>query len=404
MRVAVYHNLPPGGALRVLAEFVGRTCREHEYDLYQVDLGPSDGFAYARDRAEQHDPAPFVARVFRYPVLAPVAARAITGSAWLATAPHWLWRAERRVAADINAGGYDAVLVHPCQVTHTPSLLRHLTVPSLHYMQEPRRRSFEAGFQAPPPGAPLVRRAARTAQEAVLRRQDRAAALAATRIACNSYYSAESIRRGYGRDAIVCYPGVDTDAFDLGPGTPAGVRPSVMSVGALEAVKGHDLVVRALALVPQPVRPRLIVVYERCDDSYRREVERLAASTGVEVRLHQGISDAELARLYGSAAVTALAARLEPFGLVPLESMACGTPVIAVREAGYRETVEDGVSGYLVERSPEALAEGIARILRGALGRSRPDVRAGAVERWAWDAAVKRHVEALAATADERRR
>jgi len=387
----------------VLAEFVRRTCGEHEYDLYRVDLGRGDGFAYARDRAEQHDLAPFVARSFLYPVLGRVAAPAITGRTWMATAPHWLWRAEGRIAADIAARGYDAALVHPCQVTHTPSLLRHLTVPSLHYMQEPRRRSFEAGFQAPPPGTPLVRLTARKAQEAVLRRRDSAAALAATRIACNSYYSAEWIQRSYGRDATVCYPGVDTEVFDTGPGPPPGVRPSVMSVGALEAVKGHDLVVRALALIPEPVRPALDLVYERGDDSYRREVERLAAAAGVEVRLHRGIPDAELAQLYRSAAATALAARLEPFGLVPLESMACGTPVVAVREAGYRETVQDGVGGYLVERSPAAVADGIARVLRRALGRSRAEVRAGVVDRWSWDAAVKRQLEVLAATADERR-
>lgn len=403
MRVAIYHNLPPGGALRVLAEFVRRTRGEHEYDLYTVDLGRNDGFAYTRDRAEQHDLTPFVARSFRYPVLGPAGSRVVTGRLWMATAPLWLWRAGRRIAADIDARGYDVALVHPCQVTHTPSLLRRLSVPSLHYMQEPRRRSFEVGFQGPPPGTSLVHRTVRLAQERVLRRSDRAAALAADRIACNSCYSAESIQRSYGRDPVVCHPGVDTDVFDIGPGVEFAGRPSVLSVGALEAVKGHDQVVRAVALVPEDDRPALDLVYERCDESYRTEVERLAASTGVELRLHRGISDSELARLYRSAAVTVLAARLEPFGLVALESMACGTPVVAVREAGYRETVEHGRGGYLVERSPAALAGGIARVLRGDLGRSPAAVRAGVVQRWGWDAAVKRQLELLVATADERR-
>lgn len=404
MRVAIYHNLPPGGALRVLAEFVRRTSGEHEYDLYTVDLGRGDGFAYARDRAEQHDLAPYVARSFRYPVLGPAVSRMVTGRLWLASGPHWLWRAERRIAADIDARGYDVALVHPCQVTQTPSLLRHLSTPSLHYMQEPRRRSFEAGFQAAPPGTALVHRAVRQAQERVLRRRDRAAALAAGRIACNSYYSAESIQRSYGRDAAVCHLGVETKAFDLAADVEVAVRPSVLTVGALEAVKGHDQVVCAVALLPQGVRPTVDLVYERCDERYRAHVETLAASTGVELRLHRGIPDAELARLYRSAAATVLAARLEPFGLVPLESMACGTPVVAVREAGYRETVEDGRSGYLVERSPAALAEGINRILRGDLGCSPGDMRAGVVRDWGWDAAVKRQLELLAATAETRRR
>ena len=45
MKVAIYHNLPPGGAMRVLHEFVRRSHTEHEYDLYSVDLGRLEGFA-----------------------------------------------------------------------------------------------------------------------------------------------------------------------------------------------------------------------------------------------------------------------------------------------------------------------------------------------------------------------
>lgn len=397
MRAAIYHNLPPGGALRVLDEFVRRTRTEHEYDLYTVDLGLFDTFAYARDRAEQHDPSAAARHTYRYPV----APAALPHPLWVATAGWWMDRVQRRIAADINRRGYDVALVHPCRVTHTPAILRYLEVPALHYMHEHRRRSFEAGYQTPDPAAPLGRRAAAGLVERDLRRRDLAAARAAGRIVCNSHYTAECIRRSYGRDATVCYPGVDGATFDVGPEPPRR-GPSVVSVGALERVKGHDLIVAALALLPPASRPALDLVYERVDPAFAAEVGDAARAAGVELRLHRGISDADLAGLYRRASATVVAARLEPLGLVPLESLACGTAVVAVREAGYRETVDDGVNGYLVPRSPAALADGISRVLAGGLGRTPDQLRATVIPAWGWEAAVKRQLEQLAITAEGR--
>ena len=401
MKVAVYHNLPPGGALRVLYEFVRRSAGEHEYDLYTLDLGPLDGFAYARGRAEQHDLTLHVQRCFRYPVAPAAAAAALAGRPWLVSAPWWMDRVHRRIAADMNARQYDVVLVNSCSITHTPSLLRYLDAPSLYYMQEPRRRSFEAGYQVSDKGTPIGRRVAAGAVERALRASDRAAVAGAGRIACNSYYSAESIRRAYGRDAAVCYLGVDSEVFRA-DGPRAAGPPYVVSVGALEAVKGHDVVVEAAAMLPPGSRPAVHVVYERFDPGFRAALEALAAAKGVELRLHAGVSDPELAVLYRGAMATVAAARLEPFGLVPLESMCCGTPVVVFREAGYRETVDDGVNGYLVDRSTADVAAAVARVMAGALDRTPQQIRRTVVPRWGWDAAVKRQLEQLSMAADLR--
>lgn len=400
MRIAIYHNLPPGGALRVLCDFVRRAAGEHELDLYTVDLGRFDGFSYARRRAEQHDLSPHVARTFRYPVLRPAASRLMAVSpAWQMTGPHWLWRAERRIAEDIDARRYDVALVCSCRVTHSPSLLRHLRTPSLYYMQEPRRRTFEVDYQPGDPAAGVVRKVVAGGMERLLRRADRGAVHGATRLATNSCYSAEYIQRSYGRDADVCYLGVDTETFRL-DGRDRTRRQSVISVGALDASKGHALVVEALALLPESSRPALDVVYERCDDRYQAHVQTLATGTGVKLRLHSGISDVELAGMYGTASATAVGARLEPFGLVALESLACGTPVVAVREAGLRETVDHGVNGYLMPRSPAAMADGLTRILSGDLRRTPEQLRATVVPKWSAEGATKRVLEQLRATMD----
>ena len=53
----------------------------------------------------------------------------------------------------------------------------------------------------------------------------------------------------------------------------------------------------------------------------------------------------------------------EPFGLVALESMACATPVLAVNEGGYKESIVDGVSGYLLPRNEKLFAEKIIYLI-----------------------------------------
>ena len=82
---------------------------------------------------------------------------------------------------------------------------------------------------------------------------------------------------------------------------------------------------------------------------------------------------------------------MEPFGLAPLEAMACGLPVVAVKEGGVRETVVDGVTGFLTQRDPEEFAECIRQLLenhnlRRQFGeQAREHVRAF----WTWERAAQ---------------
>ena len=59
----------------------------------------------------------------------------------------------------------------------------------------------------------------------------------------------------------------------------------------------------------------------------------------------------------------AVSSRLEPFGFAPLEANACGAPVVAVAEGGVRETVRDGLNGFLVDDEPDAIARAMDRLL-----------------------------------------
>ena len=89
----------------------------------------------------------------------------------------------------------------------------------------------------------------------------------------------------------------------------------------------------------------------------------LAREMGVVLEIKIMVSENELIDLYNRAKIFAYAPYLEPFGLAPLEAMACGTPVVAVKEGGVRETVIDNVTGFLVDRDEEEFSKAIETLL-----------------------------------------
>jgi len=101
-------------------------------------------------------------------------------------------------------------------------------------------------------------------------------------------------------------------------------------------------------------------------------------------------SDKELAKLYSSAKVVVCLANNEPFGLIPLEAMACGVPVIAVNEGGYKESIIDGKTGYLVPRDPKALAQKLEFLLANEKIRTKmgKNARLHIEKNWTWDKSI----------------
>lgn len=381
-RIAVYHDLPPGGAARALSELVTRSRHALEHVVYTFDRddGP-DTTVVDAEGIEQH----------REPL--PVAADGKVGI-WAREFPRLL-AAERRLARRIDAEGFDAVVAHPSRRTQAPHLLSALTTPSIYFAQEPRRQSFEYDLR-PWRRQRGARRLAAGAVDTVVAALDRAATRAATRVVCNSEHTREYLWRAYGRDASVIPLGVDTTRFR--PDAGATRRHEVLVVAAIERPKGLDLAVDALALLPPDLRPRLRIVHNRANDHHRRELDGRAAAAGVELVYDHAVPDEELVERYRRARLCLLTARVEPLGLTALEAAACGTPVVAVREGGYRETVTDGVTGLLTDRRPEAVAEAVTAVLTGSFAFDPAALHRHVASTRGWDTAVDRYVEAVVAT------
>ena len=165
----------------------------------------------------------------------------------------------------------------------------------------------------------------------------------------------------------------------------------VLSVGALTSKKGFDFLIRSLARIETSQRPTLVVVSNFSYYHERVYLECLAAQLSVNVMFFEGIPDQDLVRLYNRAMLTVYAPIMEPFGFVPLESMACGTPVVGVREAGVRETVCHDETGVLVERDFERFAAAIAALLddQGKRKRLGHQARAYVESEWTWERSIE---------------
>jgi glycosyltransferase involved in cell wall biosynthesis len=168
------------------------------------------------------------------------------------------------------------------------------------------------------------------------------------------------VLRAYGVEAKVCYLGVDTTLFrNLG----LEREGAIVGIGSFDPIKRVDLAVRAVALLPEP-RPPLVWIANSGSEAYRDTISELARSLGVALRVRMAIPDSEIVATLNKAAVLLCTSRLEPFGFGPLEANACGLPVVGVAEGGIRETVEDGVNGFLVDPEAGSIARAVDQLLR----------------------------------------
>ncbi len=210
-------------------------------------------------------------------------------------------------------------------------------------------------------------------------------AAAADRIIAECPQDEEDIVRLYGADpARVCVVTCGVDVQEMHPvdrsrarralGLPQDV-PVLLQLGRLVPRKGVDNVIRGFARFSGGMAPdaRLVVVggeTEWPDERLTPEIGRLrriAVDEGVAGRVvFTGRRDRSMLRTcYSAADVFVTTPWYEPFGITPLEAMACGTPVVASAVGGLKHTVIDGVTGRLVPANdPDALGRCLCSLFR----------------------------------------
>ena len=380
MRIAMvgrYYNRQ-GGVSAVIAELSDRAGAEHEVDVYASEALDTDG-----------SPARFV----HVPML--------ERPPWLQV-PTFAWR----LRAFLDRRRYDIVHVHDAQGLDADVLTSHSCAAA--WFDVARRevgfpKSLLSRVYPPHVSSTTWERFALTRSEAP--------------IIAVSGRTAEELTRYVGVDPArihVIYNGIDTARFSPAASRLAAraqveelVAPRradalvLLFVGYSFRRKGLAQAVRAMAAAGDE---RLELWVAGGDDP--ASYERLARELGVGERVRFLGHRSDVVGLMRAADVFVLPASYEPFGLVVLEALACGTPVITSRAAGVAELMTDGREGYLVD-DPSDTAE-IGRALGGFLEREAawPELSAAAralALEWDWDS-IWRRTEALYGELVERKR
>ncbi len=179
---------------------------------------------------------------------------------------------------------------------------------------------------------------------AMLRRYDRATAGRVDLFLANSTYVAERVLRIYGREALVLPPPVDVERYARVERAP---DEGYLVVSALVPYKRVDHAIRACHRLGR----KLTVVGKGPEEARLRA---LAAELGAEVAFTGFASDRELGEYYGRARAL-LFPGVEDFGIVPVESISCGCPVIALAEGGILDSMTGETAVFFDEPTPEAL-------------------------------------------------
>jgi glycosyltransferase involved in cell wall biosynthesis len=185
--------------------------------------------------------------------------------------------------------------------------------------------------------------------------------------------------------------GVDLAQFQPRPREEARRRwalhgPTLLSVGHLIARKGHDLVIRSLTELDGV---SLLIAGEGPE---RAALGRLAKDLGVadRVRFCGLVAHADLPELYSAVDALVLASSREGWANVLLESLACGTPVIASNVWGNSEVIAAKAAGLLVQRTPGSIAEAARQLLAEPLSRAETRLYA---EGFSWEATTAGQID-----------
>jgi glycosyltransferase involved in cell wall biosynthesis len=399
MRIAIFHNLPSGGGKRALFEWVQRLSKKHWIDVYTLSTA-DHAFCDLRSMVNSYQIIEFKPhKLFRSPL-----GRLNQFQRWQDLGD--LTRLGQGIAKKINSDSYDIVFAHPCLFTSIPTFLQFIDINAVYYLHEPFGRNFSRPFHRPYLKKNKGRKLLDRFDPWINLYNNRLSSLQLKSIQntklllSNSSFTTEQIKREFGQYAPTCNYGVDSENFYPMPELKQVNR--VISVGELTPRKGFDFVVESLSHIPAQERPHLVLACNFIDPSEEAYIQELSERFEVSLEVLTNLSASELAVEYNKAQLCVYAPVLEPFGLVPLEAMACGTAVVGVKEGGVQESILHGRTGLLVERNPKKFAQAVQHLLSnpGLASDYGRNGREHVVKNWTWENSTLKLEEYLIACAE----
>lgn len=322
MRIAFFHELPRGGARRAINEYARQLKKNHTVNLFIVD-----------EKRESRENK-FYSKVFFNKFLP----KKWKGNNWKIRLYKdtveliKLYLLNRKIANVIDENKYDIVLVSASKYIEAPFIMRFLSTPFVFYIHDPYYRIIYDSMLKISKNLDVFRYSYETINRIIRKILDKQNLVRAKLCLGPSKFIANLFSKTYRKKCEVIYYGVDTQVFK-----PVGIKKDidVFYIGSGHPIDGYFLVEKLIE------RTKNLKLNIKCLMTDKEWIS----------------NDKDLVNLYQRSKILLATAYREGLGLVPLEAMACGVPVIATNEAGHKETVVDGITGYLLPRDSEVFAK-----------------------------------------------
>lgn len=368
MRIVLFHNLPSGGAKRALSEQLKILSKKNSIDVFYTIFGkPEDFLNFLDTKKIKYYPFKFsVPKNFKE---------------YLKLIYFILPKIHQKIAQEINKRKYDVALITHDYWTKSPYILRYLNIPSVYWCHEPPREFYDPPFWH----IHNIKEGIVNLLRLPIKEIDIKNTQYSNLIITVSRYCQKKLKSIYKRKIFLVRNGVNTKTFNYYHEKRDKI---FLSVGALTRLKGHDFLIRSLSQSEFAREFKLVLV----GNGGRDEVFllNLARRLKVNIEIKKFITDKELISLYNKAFLLLYAPRGEPFGLVPLEAMACGLPVLAVAEGGVVESVNKKV-GWLVPRDEKKFSIKLDELIKNypLVEKKRDIVRKYIEKKWTWENSSK---------------
>lgn len=360
MKIAFFHELLPySGARKTVEEYGKILNKNHKIDLYYVD----------QEKDEK------VEKLFNKVYFFQFKEKKWSGGNWrlklykdtLELAK--LYLLHKKIGKIINERKYDFVFVNPSKFTQAPFILRFLKEKSVYYCQEPLRIIYDEKISKLENLSTLKKLYEKINREK-RKHIDLSNVNKTNLILCNSEFSKKNIKAAYGLKAFVCYLGVNTSFFK-----PESLKKQtdLLFIGDKSEIEGYDLLKKTLKLFKKSPKVKMLLGEDRI------------------------LTDEQLVKEYNKTKITLVLSRNEPFGLIPIESMACGVPVVALNEGGLRESVVNGETGYLVGANERKIKNKIGLLLENEILRKKisKNSRNWILEKFTWEKSAERFMNII---------
>ncbi|HBD01995.1 MAG: glycosyltransferase [Microgenomates group bacterium GW2011_GWC1_46_16] len=261
---------------------------------------------------------------------------------------------KKRIIDEINSS--DIFIGFHSWITKSPIYMRGIRIPKIYFCNETMREFYEYSHKKIQTPKEKIINFIRLPLKYFNYINTRSSDI----IISDSKKTNINISKAYGVTSKIIYPGVNIPIYRS---RSIRKKNQIISVGAINRLKGFEVIVKSTGMIPKNRRPKLLIVGNGSNISYEKYLIKLAMELSVDLSIKVNISNKQLNQHYSESQLFVYTPIEEPFGMVVLEAMSYGLPIVASNTGGYTEIL-DKKTGILVEaRDPKLISVAIKTIL-----------------------------------------